>query len=158
MGWKVNVDFRPSGVHGTGVFARDPIAAGTKVWAFDDSMSVCGLPELAALTPDRLAFALHGGYFHHPSGRFIWYEDGMEYVNHADGGHANIGITEWTPLEEDNCTALRDIAPGEELLEDYAFWSIFQLPQNHWLHGIYQDFCPGHYAFLDSIERRRRAA
>lgn len=158
MGWEVKVAFRPSATHGMGVFAQEPIRAGTKVWVFDETMHVCGLPELAALTPDRLAFALHGGYLHHPSGRFVWYEDGMEYVNHAEGAGANIGITEWTPLEKDNCTALRDIAPGEELLEDYGFWSIFQLPEEHWLHGIYQDFCPHHYAFLASVGRRRRAA
>lgn len=158
MGWKVNVGFRPSPIHGMGAFALEPIPAGTKVWVFDDSMHVCGLPELAALTPERLGFALHGGYFHHPTGRFVWYEDGMEYVNHAEGAAANIGITEWTPLAEDNCTALRDIAPGEELLEDYGFWSIFQLAPNHWLHGLYRDFCPQHHAFLAAIDRRRSAA
>lgn len=158
MGWTVTVDFRPSPIHGMGAFARERICAGTKVWVFDESMHVCRLPDLAALTPERLAFALHGGYFHHPSGRFVWYEDGMQYVNHAEGAAANIGITQWTPLAEDNCTALRDIEPGEELLEDYGFWSIFQLAPNHWLHGIYRDFCPKHYAFLADIEERRRAA
>lgn len=158
MGWTVDVEFRPSTIHGMGAFARSRIAKGTKVWVFDPSMKVCGLPELAALTPDRLAFALHGGYLHHPSGRFVWYEDGMQFVNHASGAAANIGITEWTPLEEDNCTALRDIEPGEELLEDYAFWSIFSLDPNHWLRKLYRDFCPGHHAFLSSLEDARRAA
>lgn len=158
MGWTVNVEFRPSSIHGTGAFARERIAKGTKVWVFDPGMKVCGLPELAALTPERLAFALHGGYLHHPSGRFVWYEDGMQFVNHADAPLANIGITEWTPLEQDNCTALRDIEAGEELLEDYAFWSIFSLDSEHWLRRLYRDFCPGHHAFLMSLDAKRRAA
>jgi uncharacterized protein len=158
MGWIVDVDFRKSPIHGTGAFARTRIPAGTKVWVFDDSMKVCGLPELAALTPSELEFALHGGYLHHPSGRFVWYDDGMHFVNHADSPYANIGISEWTPLREDNCTAMRDIEPGEELLEDYSFWSIFSLNREHWLRKLYRDFCPSHYAFLSSLEERRRAA
>lgn len=158
MGWNVDVDFRSSSIHGMGAFARQRIVAGTKVWSFDRSMHVAGLPELAALSPSRLAFALHGGYLHHPSGRFVWYEDGMQYVNHAEAGRSNIGITEWTPLEQDNCTALRDIEPGEELLEDYTFWSVFSLAPDHWLRMLYEDFCPGHYAFLAQIHGARRAA
>lgn len=158
MGWNVEVEFRPSPLHGTGAFARTDIAAGTKVWTFDEEMQVCGLPELAALPPATLAFALHGGYLHYPSGKFVWYADGMHFVNHAPAGVANIGITEWTPLEEDNCTALRDIAAGEELLEDYSFWSVLSLDPDHWLPKLYRDFCPGHYAFLQSLARNRRVA
>jgi SET domain-containing protein len=158
MGWNVDVEFRPSTIHGTGAFAKQKIKAGTKVWSFDKSMQVCDLPKLAALTPERLAFALHGGYLHHPSGKFIWYDDGMQFVNHAFGNDSNIGITEWTPLEEDNCTALRDIEAGEELLEDYSFWSITQLPREHWLCKLYADFCPHHYDFLMSLSRVRVAA
>lgn len=159
MGWNVDVEFRSSPLHGTGAFARCDIAAGTKVWQFDTSMNVGGLVELAALPPKMLAFALHGGYLHHPSGKFVWYADGMHLVNHASGAGANIGITEWTPLEEDNCTALRDIAAGEELLEDYAFWSVLSLDPEHWLPKLYRDFCPEHYAFLTQIsEAARRAA
>lgn len=155
MGWLTSVRFRPSGVHGMGAFAHKPIRAGEKVWTFDDSMHVMGPGELGGLDPDRLAFALHGGYFHAPAQKFVWYEDGMQFVNHADPPAANIGIHAWTPLAKDGCFALRDIAPGEELFEDYAFWSVFNLPQGHWMHAFYAEFCPGHYAFLASIHQRR---
>ena len=158
MGWKVDVDFRPSPIHGTGVFARTPILAGTVIWTFDQSMHASRLTDLAALPPQRLSFALLAGYFHHPSGRFVWYEDGMQYLNHGPGAAANIGAQDWPPLESDHTMALRDIAAGEELREDYGFWSIFRLPSDHWLHGLYRDFCPDHYAFLADIEKRRRAA
>lgn len=158
MSWQVAVDFRPSPVHGTGVFAREPIKAGTKVWTFDREMQVCGLADLAALPQDRLQFALHGGYYHALARKFVWYEDGMQFVNHAEPGRDNIGIREWTPLEDDNCTALRDIEPGEELLEDYQFWSIFNLPAEHWLRGLYRDFCPHHHDFLLSLHEKRKAA
>lgn len=158
MGWTVDVEFRRSKIHGMGAFARRPIAKGTKVWKFDKSMQVCGEAELSALPPELLAFALHGGYLHHPSGKFVWYQDGMQFVNHASGDASNIGITQWTPLRKDNCTALRDIAAGEELLEDYSFWSIASLSPDHWLLGLYRDFCPQHFNFLMGLEKLRDAA
>jgi hypothetical protein len=158
LGWLVNVGFRRSPVHGTGAFALEPIRKGTKVWSVDPTMHIVGPAELGGLPRDELRFALHGGYLHLPSQKFVYYDDGMEYVNHADGELSNIGITEWTPLMEDNCTALRDIKTGEELLEDYTFWSILQLRKDHWLVDLYRDFCPGHLAFLAEIEDRRKAA
>lgn len=158
MTWNVDVQFKRSSIHGTGVYANQLIPAETKVWTFDKSMNVCECDDLSALSIEKLQFALHGGYFHQPSGKFIWYEDGMQYVNHADTPSANIGIREWTALQDDNCTALRDIAPGEELLEDYSFWSIFSLDQDHWLRLIYEEFCPGHYAFLQDLHFQTRKA
>ena len=153
MGWLTKVAFGPSTLHGVGVFALDPIKRGTKVWTVDQTMKYMKASELAALPAGELRFALHGGYLHYPSQRFVYYNDGMEYVNHAPGRAANIGIREWTPLLQDNCTALRDIAPGEELLEDYSFWSVLQLQKSHWLVDLYREFCPDHYAFLIKIER-----
>lgn len=155
MGWLKKVTFKPSSIHGTGAFAGEFIERGEKVWCFDDSMHVCGPAELGGLDPETLEFALHGGYYHEPARKFVWYEDGMQYVNHADPPIANIGITEWTPLEQDHCKALRDIEPGEELLEDYEFWSVVNLPANHWLHHFYMDFCLSHYDFLAFIHSRR---
>ena len=135
-----------------GVFALEPIWRGTKVWMVDPSMKIVDSAQLAALSADELRFALHGGYLHFPSQRFVYYNDGMEYVNHASGPAANIGIREWTPLMDDNCTALRDIAVGEELLEDYTFWSILNLRRDHWLIDLYREACPEHYAFLKRIQ------
>lgn len=158
MSWRVKVTFRRSRLHGIGVFAEQPIRKGTKVWVIDEDMKICGPADLGRLPPDELRFALHGGYLHFPSQKFVYYSDGMEYVNHADGPRANIGITEWTSLAEDNCTALRDITPGEELLEDYTFWSVLHLRQDHWLTHLYRDFCPEHYMFLAAVEERRATA
>jgi SET domain-containing protein len=149
------VAFGPSTIHGMGVFALEPIKQGTKVWTVDPGMRFLRHDELAALPPRELRFALHGGYLHFPSQRFVYYDDGMEYVNHASGSAANIGILEWTPLPQDNCTALRDIAAGEELLEDYTFWSSLETTESRWLADLYKRHCPQHYAFLRSIEKER---
>ena len=106
-----------------GVFARHAIAAGTRVWQVDETMHVCDARALAELAPGDLRFALHGGYLHEPSGQFLWYRDGMQFMNHRPGPGANVGLGKWPPLFEDHCIALRSIAAGEELFEDYTFWS-----------------------------------
>ena len=155
MAWLKRVRFEPSPVHGIGVFADEPIKAGEKVWCYDEAMSVGGPGELGGLSPGELSFALHGGYYHAIANKFVWYLDGMQYVNHADPPVANIGIHDWTPLEDDHCAALRDIAPGEEMLEDYEFWSIFKLPESHWMHDFYREFAAEHYNFLYRIHERR---
>lgn len=158
MGWQVDVDFRSSSIHGIGVFARRPIPAGTRIWQVDDGMHVCTPQALAELDPAVLKFALHGGYLHKPAGKFLWYNDGMQFMNHQATPLANVGLGKWPPLAEDHCIALRDIAAGEELKEDYTFWSDEGFRQGHWLYELYRDFCPEHFAFLAEIELRREAA
>ncbi len=154
----VPVEFRKSSVHGFGVFAAGPIPAGARVWQVDDSMHVCEASDLAGLSRVELRFALHGGYLHKPSGRFLWYTDGMQYMNHCPTPDANVGLGKWPPLAEDHCVALRDIAAGDELFEDYTFWSDGGLEPGHWLRPFYLAYCPEHYAFLSRLEGLRVAA
>lgn len=152
MGWRISVEFKTSNIHGTGVFAKFPIKAGTRLWEYDHTMNVSDRAELRSLSPERLRFALHGGYLHAPSDKFLWYTDGMQFMNHAETGIANVGLGFWPELSDDHCVALRDIEPGEELLEDYAFWANGGLSPGHWLHQFYMEFCREHYAFLTSLE------
>lgn len=151
MGWTVEVDFRPSAVHGTGVFARRRIPAGKRIWQVDATMRFVQAAALRALPPARLAFALHGGYLHRPADRFVWYEDGMQFMNHASGAGANTGLDHWPKLGEDHSVALRDIAAGEELFEDYGFWAETGFADSHWLAPFYHAGCPEHLAFLRGL-------
>ena len=149
MGWNVNVEVKRSGVHGSGVFAAERIPAGTKVWQFDTSMHVCTRATLARLHPRTLSQALKAGYLHEPSGLFLWYVDGMQFMNHADGCQANLGLHYWTAsLQDDHILALRDIEPGEELREDYRGCLQGGLAPDHWLAPYYLAFCAAHYRFL----------
>jgi hypothetical protein len=144
----VNIEVKRSQVHGSGVFATEPISAGTKVWQFDPSMHVCDRWSLAKLAPSALSQALHAGYVHEPSGLFVWYADGMQFMNHGDRGQANVGLDYWPELEDDHVVALRDIAPGEELLENYHLCLRAGLAPDHWLTPFYRAFNPEHYHFL----------
>lgn len=158
MAWTVEVDFKRSRTHGTGVFARQPIKAGTRIWQVDSSMHKCTREAMYALSPRKLKFALHGGYYHKSSGLFLWYTDGMQYMNHATTPMANIGLSYWPTIDDDHTIALRDIEPGEELYEDYGFWSDGGISPDHWLYRLYLDHCPDHYAFLCSLNTEKVAA
>lgn len=151
MSWLVDIEFKESPVEGKGIFARSAIRAGTRLWQFDESMKVCDAAALARLDSGRLAFALHGGYLHGPSDRFLWYTDGMQYMNHAPGRLANVGLGFWPRLREDHCVALRDIAAGEELFEDYTFWANAGLEPGHWLYPFYMSHGLRHFHFLKSL-------
>jgi SET domain-containing protein len=158
LSWLVDVEFRESAVHGMGVYARKPIAAGTRLWRVDAATRISGREALAGLSLDRLAYALHGGYYHRGADALVWYEDGMQYMNHAPGALANAGLTFWPPVEDDHTVALRDIAAGEELFEDYGFWADSGVARGHWLEPFYRAACPGHLAFLRGLEREPVAA
>lgn len=158
MSWEVPIEIASSPVHGTGVFAKRPIKAGTTVWKFDRSMHVCTPQDLREYDKATLETALLGGYLHDPTQKFIWYTDGQQYVNHASGFYANIATPEWLPLDQDCVVATRDISAGEELFEDYGFWNIFNLEPNHWLRLLYLQNCPDHYFFMQSLADERIAA
>lgn len=158
MAWNVDVALKTSAVHGNGVFVRERVPAGAKVWQFDPSMHVCDRDAMARLAPETITFALHGGYLHVPSGLFLWYEDGMEFLNHGGEGTANVGLDHWPALGDDHLIALRDIEPGEELLEDYGFCLGGGLATDHWLYPLYMDHHPAHHAFLIELRDARRAA
>jgi uncharacterized protein len=158
MGWLVGVKFRSSPVHGFGVFAGERIRKGARIWEFDDSMRISTALDLAALPPDWLAFALHGGYYHRPADRLIWYDDGMQFMNHASDGRANAGLDHWPSIEGDHTVALRDIAEGEEIFEDYGFWADGNFGFGGWLEPFYRDTCPQHLEFLQSLRLEKVAA
>ena len=148
MGWNANVEVRRSAVHGCGVFAAEPIPAGTRIWQVDASMRICDRTQLARLAPSTLARALKAGYVHEPTGLFVWYTDGMQFMNHGEGRAANVGLHYWPALEDDHIVALRDIELGEELREDYRGCLRAGLAPDHWLAPFYRAFCPSHYRFL----------
>ncbi len=159
MGWKVDVEFKMSSVHGMGVFARRVIKSGTRVWQYDSSMQVCDSKTLPKLPPHEITYALHAGYLHEPSGKFLYYTDGMQFLNHGGDSTANVGLNYWpNRLRDDHLIALRDIQPGEELLEDYTFCLGGGLGQNHWMRPLYLRYCPWHYEFLLSLDRPMVAA
>jgi len=108
----------PSGIHGIGVFAVAPIAAGTPVWRFtpglDQEFDPAAIDRLA---PHMREFFGHYGYLDRHRARIILCFDHARFVNHSDDPNLAPDYTR-DPYGLD--VALRDIAAGEELTMDYA--------------------------------------
>lgn len=105
----VEVDLRPSPIHGLGIFARHDLARGTVVWeyrpeldlAFDESL-------LAALPACARATLLHYSFWNSRLRRYVLCFDDARFMNHADDPTT------------DGRRAVRDLAAGEELTYPYG--------------------------------------
>ena len=114
-----------SEVHGVGVFAINPIAAGTNVFPNDrreivwvDAALVEALPATAPERRLYLDFGIRRGALIGCPPSFDLLGTGWYLNRPADGVAANVAADEAYEMR-----ALRDIAVGEELCVDYASFS-----------------------------------
>ncbi len=104
----------PSAIEGLGLFAAEPIAAGTLVWRFDPLLDLI-FPEahLALYPPGTQAFLRKYGYRQRgTAGYRVLDGDNGRFMNHS--AEAN------TDNSGESSFATRDIAAGEEITCDYA--------------------------------------
>jgi len=102
-----------SPIHGFGVFAREAVPAGTRVWQFHPKLDITFSPEEFAALPENVREELEWHMYEPEVGGAFYYEATMgKYMNHSrtpnvDFSEVGVGI------------ATRDIAAGEELTCDY---------------------------------------
>jgi SET domain-containing protein len=102
----------PSAIHGTGLFAGEPIAKGTVIWRFDPRFDRIfakaerdALPETARQFLERYSYPEFPG-----SDRHMLDGDHARFMNHSETPNTDSST---------DTVAIRDIAEGEELLCDY---------------------------------------
>jgi hypothetical protein len=143
---------------GRGLFATAAIAKGDVIWRFQgDGEILTGLTgeaaqnriwtfaELQALEqdhPERLKEILWGGFLSEPTGVYLEPVDGGQFTNHSNDPNCGGG---WgtTPVE-DFSIAVRDIAAGDEILEDYGVYRDMEQP---WLKDLLVRHCPERATF-----------
>lgn len=109
----VNAVPRPSSIEGLGLFAAEPIPAGTLIGRWDERLAwSCSEAEFPALPAAARAFVERYGWRDVASGRWRASVDNSKFINHS--------ATPNTVVRSDGQYALRDIAIGEEITEDYA--------------------------------------
>jgi hypothetical protein len=107
-----------SAIHGLGVFAVAPVAAGTAVWRFTAGFDLDLDPNVVHAQPEHFrAVMLHYGYVDPRLNRFILCCDDARFINHSDTPNLR---TEFDADEHGVDVAARDIAAGEELTIDYG--------------------------------------
>ncbi|HEY0021489.1 MAG TPA: SET domain-containing protein [Longimicrobium sp.] len=102
-----------SPIHGVGLFATRPIAAGTVACRWDDRFDLAfSNEEVERMPPLMRGFLEHYGYQDDREPGFTFCEvDNGRFMNHSPQPNLDqVG---------DRCVALRDIAAGEELTCDY---------------------------------------
>jgi hypothetical protein len=115
MVMRVRTRIGPSPIHGLGLFAAEPIRAGQTVWEWDEGVDL-RLPMSArdaATGPMRELLTTHAWV---GEGTLWLPADGARHVNHSSTPNCAAGPGAAPSL------ALRDIAAGEELTEDYGEW------------------------------------
>lgn len=106
----------PSTIHGIGLFAAEPVVAGTRVWrldpAFDltvDEVALAALAPVAQLVVQRYAYL-------DPDRKVrVLCADDARFFNHADDANCRDDPGSGGLVT----VAVRDIAEGEELTWDY---------------------------------------
>jgi len=113
----IDVDIRPSGLHGLGVFAREPVARGTIVWELAPELDLVLDESTVARLPERArATLLHYSFWNSRLGRYVLCFDDARFINHADDPNT------------DGRRAVRDIAAGEEITYPYGRRDLASLP------------------------------
>ena len=107
-----------SPIEGTGLFAAEPIKAGTVTWRFMPGYDQLFTAEQIANLPDDARAAVETyTYLHAPSGLFVYCLDNARFMNHADDANT-AGVHSEGEIDGYD-VATRDIAVGEELTCDY---------------------------------------
>ncbi|HTN53940.1 MAG TPA: SET domain-containing protein [Anaeromyxobacter sp.] len=106
-----------STIHGIGLFASEPIRAGTVIWRLDSTIDVqLGADQIEALAPPARAQIRKYTYLDKVLRTWVLCGDDARFFNHAEQPNCRD-----VPDERGGRTiAARDIAAGEELTCDYA--------------------------------------
>lgn len=102
----------PSTIHGTGVYAAAPIAAGTIIWDFHPGVDWKLRPEELEAFPEPFQSQVRRWcYLEADSGLYVLCGDNAKFMNHSPEANCDDS--------GDRTVASRDIEPGEELTCDY---------------------------------------
>lgn len=108
----------PSRINGLGLFAAEPIAAGTPVWRFTPGFDLEVDASEAQRQPEPLrATLLHYGYIDKRSGRYILSCDDARFINHS--ADPNL-VSDFSQDPRGVDVARHNIAANEELTIDYG--------------------------------------
>ena len=107
-----------SPIHGFGLFARDPIPAGTPIWSFDPVLDrIIPAADLPRFPAHIREFLEHFCEYFPETDELVLSGDGDRFTNHSDDPNTTVD-GENSPTAR--VIASRDIRPGEEITCDYA--------------------------------------
>jgi len=155
MPFPAPIEVRTSKTHGRGLFATAPIKKGSPIWVFQGPGKIltgltgeesknkiftsAQLEEFGRKDPAKIGELLWGGYLHVPSNNFIVLVDGGQFTNHSNDPNCG-GDWAKTPQGEVS-VAIRDIAAGEEITDDYGVFGETRA-ESSWLTALFKKYTP----------------
>lgn len=118
-----------SKIHGIGVFADEFISKGTWIWRFQEGFDqMIDKEELTKLSEPAKKQFLNYSYLSTRSNSYILAFDDSRFFNHSDNPNCEEADI---PSEIESVTvAARDIAPGEELTDNYLDYDVGYFERN----------------------------
>jgi len=117
----IRTTVQPSPIHGLGLFAAEPVTKGAAIWRFSPGLDLeIALLEFEKFTRYEQDVILFYGFHSRKTGKYHLSFDDVRFINHAEQG--NVTTDEARGTEDDVefvLVAARDIAAGEELMQDY---------------------------------------
>jgi uncharacterized protein len=102
-----------SSIHGFGIFAREPIPAGARVWEFHEKLDIRFSPEEFDSLPASVKEEIEWHMYEPEDGGPFFYEATMgKYMNHSREANVDFSAVGFG-------VATRDIRSDEELTCDY---------------------------------------
>lgn len=117
----VKVKTCPSDIHGIGLFAKEGISKGTKVWEFTPGFDlVLSKEDVQHLSEAAREQFLNYAYLSKESGKYVLCSDDARFFNHQRESNITCRVPANAHFEDAlECFAVRDIAPGEEITNNY---------------------------------------
>lgn len=110
---------KPSAVHGLGLFAEEFIPKGTRIWQFSPALDRELTPEeFENLDTKEKQYIEFYGFKSKKSGNYHLSFDNIKFTNHSK--LPNVATDTSSNDLEYPLTAIKDIQPGEEILQDYG--------------------------------------
>ena len=106
-----------SPIHGFGVFAADPIPAGTRVWEFTEGVDYRLPADAVERCPEPWKSDLLKYAYRDSTGDYILCGDAARFMNHSDDPSCDDSGDLYT-------VARTDIAAGQELTCDYRTFDL----------------------------------
>ncbi|MES2626188.1 MAG: SET domain-containing protein-lysine N-methyltransferase, partial [Pseudomonadota bacterium] len=114
----IEAELRNSEIHGIGLFCREAIPRGTKVWAFNPLFDiVIDQEKLKSLPASVITFMKMYAYRSRNTGELIVNVDLSKHMNHSDTPNL-------TSDEDSNYYTVRDLPAGTELTCDYRAFCV----------------------------------
>lgn len=117
----IEIDVRPSKIHGLGCFAKSNVAAGQLVWRFDESFDLTLTESRFANLPKEVIKNIRDfSYRSKATGDYILCADGSRFMNHSTSPNISCYNPSGSSDNTLECFAIREIHAGEEITCDYS--------------------------------------